>query len=54
MPIIPTTEETEVGGSQSETGPGKIKSPYLKNKLKFWAETWFKSRGSGRWEAGRM
>jgi hypothetical protein len=34
MPVIPATQEAEVGGSQSKFAPGKIERPYLKNKLK--------------------
>jgi hypothetical protein len=34
MPVIPATKEAEVGGSESEADPGKIKRPYVKNKLK--------------------
>jgi hypothetical protein len=34
VPVIPDTREAEVGGSQSESGPGKSVRPYLINKLK--------------------
>jgi hypothetical protein len=35
MLIIPATQEAEIGGSHSETGPEKVNlRPYLKNKLK--------------------
>jgi hypothetical protein len=34
MPVIPTTWEMEVGGSQLEASPGNSSRPYLKSKLK--------------------
>jgi hypothetical protein len=32
MPAIPATQEAEVGGSHSETGPHKSMQPYLKKE----------------------
>jgi hypothetical protein len=34
MPVTPATLEAEVGGSPSETTPGKSTRSYLKKKLK--------------------
>jgi hypothetical protein len=34
MPVIPATQEAEVGGSQSKSSSGRSTRPYLKNKLK--------------------
>jgi hypothetical protein len=31
MPMIPATQEAEVGGSQPKASPGKNLGPYLKN-----------------------
>jgi hypothetical protein len=33
MPVIPATQEVEVGGSQSKCGSGKSMKHYLKHKL---------------------
>jgi hypothetical protein len=38
MPVIPATQETGVGGSQSEASLGKSIRLFLKNKLK--AKDW--------------
>jgi hypothetical protein len=34
MSIIPATQEAEIGGTWSETGPDKSKRPFQRNKLK--------------------
>jgi hypothetical protein len=34
MPVIPTTWEAEVGGSQYLSSPDKSTRPYLENKIK--------------------
>jgi hypothetical protein len=34
MPIIPATQEAEVGESRTEAGPGKSMKPDLKTKAK--------------------
>jgi hypothetical protein len=34
MPVIPATQEAEVGRAWLEVGLGKIVRPYMKNKLK--------------------
>jgi hypothetical protein len=33
MPVISGTQETDVGGSQSQASLGKSMRPYVKNKL---------------------
>jgi hypothetical protein len=37
MPVIPASQEAEVGGSWFNGGLSKSKKPYLKNKVKAWA-----------------
>jgi hypothetical protein len=34
MPVIPATQEAEMGGSWSEAAQTKSRKPYLKTKLK--------------------
>jgi uncharacterized protein (DUF736 family) len=43
MPVIPATQEVEVGGSWSKASLGKSGGPYLENKLKARRlESWLK------------